>query len=88
MRVFLAVAAFGIPLSCSSVAYGAPETDKATDAGQKIVCKHHRKTGTRFTTKVCKTAAQWDKMSEVHQAGIKEMVDRPQILSCGPSGCN
>lgn len=88
MRVFLAVAGFGMTLPCSSVAYATPETDKATDVGEKIVCKHQRKTGTRFTTKVCKTAAQWEKMSEVHRAGLKEMVDRPQILSCGPSGCD
>lgn len=88
MRCFLAIVALGIGISTSSVAYAKSEAGGATDADQKIVCKHQRKTGTRFTTKICKTTAQWEKMAEAHRAGLKELVDRPIINSCGPSGCN
>ena len=78
MRVFLA-AALAISLPPTSPAYAAPETNEAVDKGQRIVCKEQRKTGTRFTTKTCRTAAQWDKMAEEHRANAKEMIDRPQI---------
>jgi hypothetical protein len=79
MRIFPAMAAIAISLPATSMAYAAPETNAAVDAGQRIVCKEQRKTGTRFTTKTCKTAAQWDKMAEEHRANAKEMIDRPQI---------
>ena len=58
------------------------------DDGDKMICKYRAQTGTRFKTKVCKTAAQWEEMAEQHRVGAKELVDRPQILVCGPqTGC-
>lgn len=47
--------------------------------GQKMICKYRQETGTRFKTKTCKTAAQWEEMAENNRSGLKEMVDRPQI---------
>jgi hypothetical protein len=88
MRVLLAVAAFALSLPMHSTSYAMSEGAEAADAGQKIICKERRKTGTRFTTRTCKTADQWDKMAEEHRASAKEMIDRPQIPTCGPNGCD
>lgn len=49
------------------------------DSADRMICKYQLQTGTRFKTKVCKTAAQWEEMAEQNRAGLKELVDRPQI---------
>lgn len=56
--------------------------------GDRQICKYRLQTGTRFKTKVCKTASEWEAMAEAHRNGLKEIVDRPQILVCGPKGCD
>jgi hypothetical protein len=79
MRVFVVVAALALSLPVQSPLHATSEGADAADAGQKIICKERRKTGTRFTTRTCKTAGQWDKLAEEHRANAKEMIDRPQI---------
>lgn len=79
MRVFLAIAAFGLSFPAPALVFANSGNSEAIDDGQKIICKERRKTGTRFTSKTCRTAAQWDKMAEEHRANAKEMIDRPQI---------
>lgn len=73
------------------VAISASANASATQAKpdeDRMICKYRQETGTRFRSKVCKTAAQWDEMAEQHRSGAKELVDRPQILICGPqAGC-
>lgn len=86
MRIFLAVATLALGLSTGTASIANSEGPKAV-SGNKIVCKHRRQTGTRFTKKVCKTEAEWEAMAENHRAGLKELVDRPQIKVCGPNGC-
>lgn len=68
---------------------GAPAAagNEAKD-GDRMVCKYSLQTGTRFKTKTCKTAAEWEAMAEEHRNGLKDMVDRPQIKVCGPNGCD
>lgn len=61
-----------------ALAAPAPVTAK-DDASERMICKYRQETGTRFKTKVCKTAAQWEEMAEQNRAGLKELVDRPQI---------
>lgn len=87
MRVFLALAALGLGLSTGPASTANSEGPKAA-AGDKIVCKQRRQTGTRFTKKTCKTVAEWEAIAENHRAGLKELVDRPQIKVCGPNGCD
>jgi hypothetical protein len=53
--------------------------DNKADSADRMICKYRQETGTRFKAKVCKTAAQWDEMAEQNRAGLKELVDRPQI---------
>jgi hypothetical protein len=79
MRVLLVIATLAVSVPIQSPLYATSEGADAADAGQKIICKERRKTGTRFTTRTCKTAAQWDKMAEEHRANAREMIDRPQV---------
>jgi hypothetical protein len=66
----------------------ASSSPKAKADGDRMVCKYRQETGTRFKKKTCMTAAQWEEMANNHQAGLKETVDRPKILICGPqTGC-
>lgn len=44
-----------------------------------MICRYRQKTGTRFYTKICKTAAQWEEMSENHRRAWVEIVNSPQI---------
>jgi hypothetical protein len=43
----------------------------------QLVCKLRIQTGTRFKKKVCRTAGQWEAMSEAHRRGWEEMANRP-----------
>ena len=52
--------------------------DKA-DSAESMICKYRQETGTRFKTKTCRTAAQWEEIAEQNRAGLKDLVDRPQI---------
>ncbi len=54
-------------------------TGPAVDPKDKLVCKRTQKTGTRFYTQICKTAAQWDALAEQHKRDLREHIDRPQI---------
>jgi hypothetical protein len=67
--VLVATLCFQLPLS-------AAEKDGAAD---RMICKYRQETGTRFKTRVCMTAGQWEEMAEQNRAGLKELVDRPQI---------
>ncbi|MFZ1367262.1 MAG: hypothetical protein WAR58_07320 [Sphingorhabdus sp.] len=49
------------------------------DEGERLICKRQQETGSRFGKKVCKTAKEWEEMSEQHRRGLGEMVNRPQI---------
>lgn len=73
----------------AGVATVAPgEVSAREAAGDKMVCKARKKTGTRVGTKTCRTARHWEEMAEANRAALKETVDRPQIKICGPSGCD
>ena len=68
-----------------AVAFSRDVKDEATD---RVVCKYRKQTGTRFTSKICKRVSDWEKAAEQSRADMKEMVDRPQVKVCGPSGCD
>lgn len=76
----LALAVTASLLPAFAVAAHVPSDDAATvNAKDRMVCKRTQRTGTRFFDKICKTAAQWDAISEEHRRNLKETVDRPQI---------
>lgn len=45
----------------------------------RMVCKRTQRTGTRFDTKVCKTAGQWEAIAEEHRRNVGELANRPII---------
>jgi hypothetical protein len=60
--------------------FAAPVDQPVADgAKDKMICKQTQRTGTRFYTKVCKTAGQWEALAEQHKRDAREMVDRPQV---------
>lgn len=85
MRISLILSAAALTLSpvLVSQAATAVETGTAatasTDADDKVICKARKRTGTRFTTKICKTVAQWDAQAEEHRRNIAEQVNRPIV---------
>lgn len=47
---------------------------------ERVVCKTRPKSGnTRFTNRVCRTAYEWDQISEASKRNASELVNRPQI---------
>lgn len=61
----------------------------SNEDGERMVCKYQLQTGTRFKTKICKTAAEWEAMAEAHREGLRDSANRPQIQLCDPrNGCN
>lgn len=82
--LLLSVSVFAALLSVSSAA----SVNASDEAEERMVCKYQLQTGTRFKTKVCKTAAQWEEMAEAHRKGLTDLVNRPQIPVCGPKGCD
>jgi hypothetical protein len=77
MRILLPALFVFASVFCVPVAHASVE-DGAKSEG-RLICKHSKKTGTRFTTKICKTAAQWDRISEESRAEANEMINRPII---------
>lgn len=80
----LSIAAFAVLHSVAPAA----SVQASDESEERMVCKYQMQTGTRFKTKVCKTAAQWEEMAEAHRKGLTDLVNRPQIKVCGPSGCD
>ena len=62
-----------------AVAAPAVADDKAKSDRDEVVCKHQKRTDSRFTTKTCRTRAQWDEMAEQQKRDYAETRDRPVI---------
>lgn len=77
MHIVLPVLAGLASVSSASATVASP-TERA-QSEDKVICKHSRQTGTRFTKKICKTALQWDRIADENRAAASEMVNRPQI---------
>ncbi|WP_293700993.1 hypothetical protein, partial [Sphingopyxis sp. UBA6734] len=60
-------------------AYMSEPSSDATDAKERLVCKRAKRTGTRFESKICKTAAAWKALTEQHERDAAEMINRPVI---------
>ena len=58
-------------------AAGAAKPGKAD--GSRLVCRREAKPNTRFTTKVCKTADEWEARAEAARAAFAETQSRPMI---------
>lgn len=60
-----------------ALASGTADTPSADAAKEKKVCKRTQRTGTRFYTEICKTAAEWAAIEEQSKRDAREMIDRP-----------
>lgn len=72
------VAAGALLLAALPAAALATDAPKAT-ADHKLVCQYMMRTGSRFKTKTCRTAAQWERMTEENRKSASELIDRPAI---------
>lgn len=58
----------------------AQTADAAKVAGQdRVVCRKETKANSRFTTKVCKTVAEWEQRAETAKQAFGETQNRPVI---------
>jgi hypothetical protein len=71
--------AFLASASLLSAAPAFASTEPSVDPKDKLICKRTQKTGTRFYTQICKTAAQWDALAEQQKRDLREHIDRPQV---------
>ncbi len=53
----------------------------------RLVCRREAKANSRFTTKVCKTAAEWEERAEAARRAFAETQQRPTVMICPPTGC-
>ncbi len=80
MRTIICTVIVAATLLHSAPAFAEKNSDAAVvNPKDRMVCKRTQRTGTRFQTKVCKTAGQWDAIAEQHRRDVSEMVDRPQV---------
>lgn len=52
----------------------------------RMVCRRESKPNTRFTTKICKTVAEWEERSKTAQESFEDVRGRPMVKICPPVG--
>lgn len=79
MSLLLALSA--LTLGTPGPAVQTPQPLPASTAPDNVlICKYRKNLNSRIRSKVCRTRAQWDSISENSRQVIKEIVDRPQIF--------
>ena len=80
-KPFLTTAAIAVGFAALSTGTAIAGEDKAKlgskDDPGKRVCRSVLPTGSRFTTRVCRTAAEWDKLAEEAGEGGRKMATAP-----------
>ena len=63
-----------------------PEATRSDD--DRVICKRETK-GARFTKRVCRTKAEWARITADAEAAVKEIQERPGVVACPPTapGC-
>jgi hypothetical protein len=52
---------------------------KAKADGERLVCRREAKANSRFTTKVCKTADEWEQRAETARQAFADTQQRPMV---------
>lgn len=73
-RIVPLVLACAICVTPAAAGVAAPEK-----AGDRVVCKTQRKTGTRLGSRICRTVDQWERITEENRRTAHELIDRPSI---------
>jgi hypothetical protein len=47
--------------------------------GDRLVCRREAKANSRFTTKICKTADEWEQRAETARQSFGETQSRPMV---------
>lgn len=55
--------------------------------GSRMVCRSETKANSRLTTKICKTADEWELRTEEARKALGDMQGRPITSLCKPTGC-
>lgn len=83
VAMILALAADPAPAEpeVEAPAASAPSTtaDKVKADPERLVCRREAKANSRFTTKICKTAAEWDKRAETARQSLADTQQRPMV---------
>ena len=65
--------------ACFVMTVPALAEEPAKDDREEMVCKVQKRTDSRFTTKTCRTRAQWQEMAEQQKRDYAETRNRPTI---------
>lgn len=68
-----------IPALLAVAVAGTPVVPVVKKANDRLVCKSEARTGTRFTTRICKTKDEWEAISEQNIRDAHDMINRPVI---------
>ena len=80
----------GTPAPVEDAAEAAAPTAAAKPAradADRLVCRREAKANSRFTTKICKTAAEWEERAEAARRAFAETQQRATVMVCPPTGC-
>lgn len=80
LATMLFAAADQAPAATTTEPAPAPAAEKTGKAdGDRLVCRRESKANSRFTTKTCKTAAEWEERAEAARKALAETQQRPMI---------
>lgn len=72
-------AADATPETPAAAAAPATTAERARADPDRLVCRREAKANSRFTTKVCKTVAEWEQRAETARQAFGEVQDRPVV---------
>lgn len=75
MRIMISIFATGALVGAALPA----SATGSSDSEDRMICKKQKKTGTRFVTKICRPASEWEEMAEQNRRAANEMINRPKI---------
>ncbi len=78
-HIFALLASVSLLSAAPVLASPNADAEPSVDPKDKLICKRTQKTGSRFYSQICKTAAQWDALAEQQKRDLREHIDRPQI---------
>lgn len=53
----------------------------------RMICKKESIPGSRFTTKTCRTLAEWEQLAEDARTVTRDIQSGPNLPSCGSGQC-
>jgi hypothetical protein len=75
----------GVSAAAANGQNEAPEVKQAKDDGSKRICRSIRPTGSRMSTRVCRTQAEWTRSQDKSQDSVLQHQMR-ETTTYGPGG--